>query len=283
MNKIVIFLVCILAFSLNTAFKKKKTKPKALPKSAKAIMSNLKMIKYDLYAGQTEVTNAQYNMFISEMELEASNTHSQFLLDTSAWTNSEITYCEPYKIYYHKHPAYNDYPVVNVSYQNAQAYCNWLTVKYNNDQKRKFKKVQFFLPTIEQWEFAAKGSLKQAIYPWGTFNVKNRKGQYMCNFRKINESNFVKDSVTGQLKESKMKLPVFDNNYYTANVYSYFPNDFGLYNCSGNVAEMVSTEGIAKGGSWNSYGGEILIKSAMNYVKANPEVGFRIFMKVDEK
>ncbi len=286
MQKLFVLSVCFVVLVSSTAFKKKKNKPKALPESSKSIMSAMKPVGDKLYASQIEVTNAQYAAFMAAMKIQEPETFSKYAIDTTGWVNTSVAYNTPYVNYYHKHPAFNDYPIVNISHDNAVAYCNWLTKMYNEDEKRKFKRVQFMLPNVEQWEQAASAGRKQAVYPWGSFYVRNRKGEFMANFRVASESNMVTDSATGRAKELPVtKLSVGDLNdkhFYTASVFSFFPNDFGLYNCSGNVAEMVSTSGVAKGGSWHSYGGEIQIKSTMNYTKPNPEVGFRVFMQVVE-
>ena len=60
-----------------------------------------------------------------------------------------------------------------------------------------------------------------------------------------------------------LKVNNFSLDYadITAQVSSYYPNSFGLYNVCGNVAEMVAEKGKAKGGSWKSFGGEVRIES----------------------
>jgi hypothetical protein len=60
------------------------------------------------------------------------------------------------------------------------------------------------------------------------------------------------------------------------------PNAIGLYDMIGNVSEMISEKGKAKGGSWNSYISECYIDQVQEYESRNPEVGFRLFMEVIE-
>ena len=69
----------------------------------------------------------------------------------------------------------------------------------------------------------------------------------------------------------------------TAPVATYYPNDYGLFNMSGNVAEMLSEPGQTKGGSWRSSGYYIQIEVEDEYAgweKPNPMIGFRYFMEV---
>jgi formylglycine-generating enzyme required for sulfatase activity len=61
---------------------------------------------------------------------------------------------------------------------------------------------------------------------------------------------------------------------------AYFPNDFGLYNMSGNVAEMVQTEGISKGGSWRSGAYDIRIDQQSGYEGSSPALGFRPVLQI---
>ena len=63
---------------------------------------------------------------------------------------------------------------------------------------------------------------------------------------------------------------------------SYFPNDIGLYDVVGNVAEMVDEKGKACGGSWNDIPEASTIRSVKIYRKPNDTIGFRVFMEVIE-
>ena len=64
---------------------------------------------------------------------------------------------------------------------------------------------------------------------------------------------------------------------------AYFPNDIGLYDVVGNVAEMTLEKGKACGGSWNHTPEESTIRSINTYTKPDAAIGFRIFMEVIEK
>ena len=63
---------------------------------------------------------------------------------------------------------------------------------------------------------------------------------------------------------------------------SYFPNDIGLYDVVGNVAEMVADKGKACGGSWDDAPSESTIHSVKSYTQPNATIGFRVFMEVIE-
>ena len=240
----------------------------------KQIDRSLAKISDRLYASKFEVSNKNYREFLTALIKENRKAELSIArIDTLKWNDNISSYSNnPYVEYYHKHPAYNDYPVVNVSYEAAQLYCDWLTKTYNSSPKRKFNKVKFRLPSESEWEMAARGGDSMAKYPWKGEFLRNKKGLYLCNFaREANDTIGIADKLN-------------DSADITAQVNAYYPNQFGMFNLSGNVAEMISDKQFVKGGSWQSTSEFLTIKSKQSN-DGNPKTtaGFRVFMDVIEK
>lgn len=74
--------------------------------------------------------------------------------DTLNWTGN--CFNNPKVIMYFWHPAYDHYPVVNVSYNQAKAFLHWKTMMYNQELNRKKAKyrVEFDLPNAIEWYIA---------------------------------------------------------------------------------------------------------------------------------
>ena len=238
----------------------------------------------ELYACKYEVSNLEYRNFLGYLKTKDASLAEKYKVDTTKWL-SELRYCEPMANYYHLHPAYNNYPVVCVSYEAALAYCYWLSDQYNADSKRKFKKVRFFLPSEEQWMAVANGGNKNKMYPWSNYYLRKKSGEFLCNFKHVGDENISYDTEKKEYTitpEAKIAGSLSDNAMYTAAVNSYeAAAPYGIHNMSGNVAELISEKGIAKGGSYNSPGYDVRIQSKMNYTDASPEIGFRVFMKIE--
>lgn len=146
--------------------------------------------------------------------------------DTTAWVNDfENAYNEPYVRMYFAHGGYTDYPVVGVSWEQANAFAAWRTLFLRRSLGKDGIYVEpYRLPTEAEWEYAARAGVNENKYPWeGDLTLSEDKGCFYANF-KPQEGNFVQD---GQL--------------ITSRVGTYAPNDFGLYDMAGNVSEWTST------------------------------------------
>ncbi|UGS38479.1 formylglycine-generating enzyme family protein [Capillimicrobium parvum] len=119
-----------------------------------------------------------------------------------------------------------DHPVVHVSQADALAYCGWAGLR---------------LPTEAEWEFAARGGLVQARYPWG--DELTPGGEHRANIWQgtFPEHNTLEDGYLG-----------------TAPVGAFAPNGYGLHNASGNVWERVADAFEPSPGTFVMRGGSYL-------------------------
>ena len=146
--------------------------------------------------------------------------------DTLCWIRDfTYAYNEPYmKMYFH-HDGYGDYPVVGVNWEQASAFCHWRTQYYNSAQVSMGNPIvqDYRLPTESEWEYAARGGRELSMYPWGGTYVRTAKGCFLGNFKPMHGNYTV------------------DGYMIAAKVGSFPPNDYGLYDMSGNVAEWTSS------------------------------------------
>lgn len=144
--------------------------------------------------------------------------------DTTCWVNDfKNSDNETYLRNYFSNPAYNDYPVVGVTWEQANAFCAWRTEYLLKGLGPEARYVQRYrLPTEAEWEYAARGK-QQNEFPWENADVKNGNGCFYANF-KPDRGNYTAD---GNLISSKVGI--------------YSANSNGLYDMAGNVAEWTST------------------------------------------
>ncbi|HKK74041.1 MAG TPA: SUMF1/EgtB/PvdO family nonheme iron enzyme [Saprospiraceae bacterium] len=175
---------------------------------------------YDWKGAARDRGNSPRSSFIVEQE-------TNIYPDTLVWVRDyAYSYNEPMARNYFSHPAYDDYPVVGIDWKMASAFSHWRTQLWNSYQaqeKNGVKIENFRLPTEFEWEYAARGGRDLAPYPWGGPYVRNAKGCLLANF-----------------KPGRGNYPE-DGGMYTVKADAYFPNDYGLYNMAGNVAEWTSS------------------------------------------
>ncbi len=145
--------------------------------------------------------------------------------DTTCWINDfDNAYNEPYTRMYFSHAGYNDYPVVGVSWEQANAFSNWRTDFLRRSLGKDGVYLEpFRLPTEAEWEYAARAGNSETPYPWEETLPYDERGCFYANFKPM-DGDYTRDG-----------------HVITSAVGTFKPNDFGLYDMAGNVSEWTST------------------------------------------
>ena len=218
-------------------------------------------IATNMFMDETEITNISWQEYMYWNERIYGKTSEEYLAtfpDSMVWE-------EPNRSHYLDHPAYRDYPVVGITWQQAKLFCTWrsdrvmeqLLIKKEKNPKLIIPaKLTYRLPTIQEWERIANASYSGKT----TKKLKTKyAGASTANFQSLS--------------------PDVTNS--TAPVYQYWPNKFGVYNIWGNVAEMTNEEGIAKGGSWIQSKSEVSIDKKFEYKQPTNWIGFRCVCEME--
>ena len=197
-----------------------------IDKQQAAKKSNRYNYKTNQYEGQ---------VFNQDGDTVSINDRSAFIMnksinvypDTLCWiADFTYSYNDPWTNLYFWHPGFDDYPVVGVSWEQANAFSIWRTQYHNNylhTQKAGAFVHNYRLPTEYEWEYAARGGLQLSQYPWGGPYTRDKKGNFLANYKPL-RGNYMED---GSIIPSE--------------VGSYQPNAYGLYDMAGNVAEWTKS------------------------------------------
>ena len=240
-----------------------------------------------LYFAAHEVTLGQWKQFLDESKYQPESERD----GTGAWGyNPEIQYFEGRnKKYSWADPGFkqaDDHPVVNVTYADSLAFCDWLSKKDGHTYR---------LPTEAEWEYACRAGTTT------TFSSGDDP-KSLAEVAALYDSETVK--LFPQWKENA--LPASDGQQFTAPVGSYKPNAFGLYDMHGNVWEWCSDwygedyygksptddpqgpesgrQRVRRGGSWHTW--PFYMRSSFrNYNSPQTRyvlVGFRVVRELDK-
>ena len=262
----------------------------------KKLEKELVKINDSLYASKFECSILNYRAFLSDLKSHSKDV-SKFLPDTFAGRETYLS--DNYHVpHYLSHPAYYEYPVFSITREAAMAYCQWLNEVYVGYAEKKFQQTIFTLPTVSEWESAAfrfknksqeeayykkdKYSQREIDFPWLNSNLyreNNSRSSY------IDLNILSNGGPSSYLYFPDFRKANFQDVFYPADetvpVKSYLPNNNGMYNVCGNVAEMTMNPEITKGGSFLKYPEDCAIHDTRAlYNIPNRDVGFRVFMKV---
>lgn len=228
----------------------------------KAIPNQTLPITYYTYMGEFEVTTGEWKTFLDAILNDSSATLFDKMQPDTLLLAKEWKITDAGAYFFDK--KYTNFPVVAVSWEQANQYCKWLTQVWNykqatNYDPKNFKKVEIRLPTREEWQKAADAGKR--LYPWGfDAKVQKAKGSLQC-FETANNLLEVKTVNVNSFKH-----------------YAQIPKHM-----HGNVAEMVNSKGVALGGSYKDPLTQCSAYSRQTYYETSVFVGFRILLEVIEE
>jgi len=229
---------------------------------------NCVQIKDSLFIDKTEMANIHWLQYLVAIKDTSSFVYYQSQKQDTAIVYEECTSGDK-DFNYHNYPGTRFDPVVGVSYEQVVNFCKWRSIsatEYINQMLAMKKKIpkekrkilenytvefEYRLPTKEEWELAA-GQIDTVI------KSKGRK----------------KRIETQSLEYWKKQFSV-DTCFNTHWIFMFKPNEMGLYNMFGNVAEMVQEKEIAKGGHYRMNIKDIAVEKDYLYDRPKNWLGFR--------
>lgn len=236
-------------------------------------------IDYVLAVSVHEVTLAQYREFMAASKRAVGGNCITDRVKSGDWQpNAATTYRDP------GYPQGPDHPVVCVSWEDAQAYVDWINAQSGGGYR---------LPTEAEWEYIARAGSQHA-YPWGDSADDGCKD---ANNGDANAAKKYPDAIWARCDDGSLN---------TAPVGSYQPNAFGLYDVMGNVAEWTLDCGapeyahapadgsaqlargcdrrITRGGSWGTMSKDTRSANRMRYSAGDRDdsIGIRVVRVIAE-
>jgi len=211
------------------------------------------------YMDETEIANIHWLEYLWYVQQDSTQEfYESALPDTTVW-KGELAYNDPYVDHYLRYPGFRYYPVVGVSWDQANDYATWRTNAVNQKLAEDagieipaetsgriplesgVVIPNYRLPTEAEWEYAAMAMMgtqwldenqtHKRLYPWDGHALRNPYGRdmgyYLANFKR-GRGDYA--GIAGKLNDGAM---------ITSYIYEFPPNDFGLYNMAGNVNEWV--------------------------------------------
>ena len=300
--------------------KQKKQMVKALVKFDKNVYGYIPTGSYDFQGSpisvqgfamqRTEVSNLEYRTFLFDLLIQGrKDDFIKAAPDQKKWTELFGESMRYWQDNYFADHDYDNRPVVNVSREGAEMYCYWFSMevhKYLDKEglkKNDYKMNDVRLPFETEWVKAATLEGKYQHFAWGSDLTVNEDGCFLGNFDLSTFSGNIDDcdcKTRGSKTAKTTAAFVAGDDMLIADVKSYNPNDHGIYNLSGNVAEMVHGVDMSNskdalrgyssiriplsiGGGWMSSEENVKLTTNENYkgvTDGHPNIGFRVVMSL---
>lgn len=216
------------------------------------------------YIGKHEVTDKEYQEFVlatghappPPLTAEQANDYRQKTNGQSpppSWQGTNFP------------PGEDNFPVTQVSWDDAVAYCDWLSRKTG---------FHYRLPTEEEWESTAKGANDQRVYPWGN----EFDPSYANTLERAQASGFSKPLPQDVNKYAEAGSP-FGTTNQAGNVAEWTASDARLYPGS-KYSAIKGTQKVYRGGSFlvDKYDSRTTARFWDNRDFRAPWLGFRVAM-----
>lgn len=261
----------------------------------------------NLFIDKTEINNIHWLEYVYYLKKDSSDEQYKAALpDTTVWLTYKDT--ANYETYL-RHPSFRSFPVVGITHQQAQNYCQWRSravTKYYNAEMRKEMNIgdtqqaifKFRLPTEQEWQTAATAGLNLKIYPYGYVDLMSSSSltdnptelyertdkansfeTFKSNLKKFNTGQ--NEPMFNVLKSFKGYFIYGDNAPRVSGDKKSTANALGIFDMIGNVAELVEEQGFAKGGGWATYLDGSAINRRQPYTKPEAWLGFRCVCEVE--